>query len=317
MNERVTSESMRRYVEMYPDRVRAKAFDNQPGLIHLSYKRKTFFKGLWDAHNRLCRGTVVRESDFEPVLMPFPKIFDYGTPESRVGRDSMVHATCKVNGFMIGVAAHPFVENELLLSTTGSLNSPFVDLAAHWIEPFKDAILKELESREHTFIFEVVDQENDPHIVEESSGLYLIGRRTNLWGGMFNHHPIVLDILADRMGVRRPESFTCMMQSDVHEMNKTTHTEGFIVESVGAAYKLKSPYYRVIKYLGRLGEKKLEMFVNDREQFLNNSYQKMLPEYNSLLNAASAALQGETLNRFLSVDSVARIMMLRGILDEN
>ena len=325
MNNRVTNESMRHYVEDHPKEVRAKTFEDEPGLVHISYKRHTFYRGLWNDHTRQCRGTVVREGDFQPVLIPFPKIFDYGTPESHIGRDAMVSATRKVNGFMIGVAQHPFRKDQLLLSTTGSLSSPFVSLASSWIEPHKDKILEEARKPAlntdagFTFIFEVVDQLLDPHIVKEESGLYLIGRRTNIWGSMFNAHPIVLDMIADRMGVMRPESHTCMRQDDVHEMNRTTKSEGFIVEFPGVAYKLKSPYYRAIRLLGRMSDKNLDMLINNKNGFIEFSRRFIsgnTPEFNRLLNYAIDQLSGDMLEKFVQCDNIGRIALVRDILDQ-
>ena len=93
----------------------------------LKYKKKVFYDGLWNDYIAECRGSIV-DANFNLISYPFTKIYNYGIEKEApvLPDDTKVTAFRKVNGFMVAMTVH---NGELLVSTTGSTDSPFVDLA--------------------------------------------------------------------------------------------------------------------------------------------------------------------------------------------
>ncbi len=236
---------MKNFVTSNPDLVTCKKQLN--GLNVLKYKNKVFFKNLWTPELLECRGTVV-DDDFNIIQRPFTKIFNFGENCTRIDRDEVVTAPCKINGFMGALTWH---NGAPLVSTTGSCDSEFADMARDMLA--KTNAFKMAEFYQNvTFIFEIVHP-NDPHIVPETNGVFLLGCRRTQWDAkqhMFSE--CTLDCIAAEYGIMRPEWYR-MRFSDVVKMAKTVHHEGFVCwTSSGYELKIKSPNYLVSKFLARI-----------------------------------------------------------------
>lgn len=226
------------------------------GMFILKYANKVFYNNLWCDELQNMRGTVV-DKDYKVLQRPFTKIFNYGENNTRIDRDEPVKAVEKINGFM--VAASWVDGHGLLVSTTGSLTSDFVDLGRRWIEKYP-LLLEQIEKNSRlTYLFECVD-ESDPHIIDEEVGLYLIGTRFKAWNVPNHHHTEEqLDELAMIVGVKRPKHYTYNRFSDLIQDLKTVKHEGFVVWGLetGKELKLKSPFYLATKFIGRLNDSRL------------------------------------------------------------
>ena len=69
-----------------------------------------------------------------------------------------------------------------MFSTTGSLDSSFVQMAKEHLEKYQNLFVAK---PNYTFLFEIVD-EKDPHIIEEELGEYLLACRDVLTGELVN-----------------------------------------------------------------------------------------------------------------------------------
>jgi hypothetical protein len=152
-----------------------------------------------------------------------------------------------------------------VISTTGSLDSEFVDLAKVWLP---DNVLSPLSSfipdKKFSYLFEIVDP-SDPHIVSEEPGAYLIGMRCVTHDMPYLSNPLreeLLDQYADTIGVHRPKWWVSRFSDVVKEAKNCKH-EGFVVYSKDQALKIKSPYYLVSKLFGRMGSEKLITGLNN------------------------------------------------------
>ena len=164
------------------------------GIYVLKYKKKVFYDNLWNEYIAECRGSIV-DRDFNLVAYPFTKIFNYGIEKSAPVLADDVHVTAyrKVNGFMV---ACTWYRDDVLISTTGSTDSPYVAMAREMIGNNMDcyrATCKQYEG--HTFMFECVHP-SDPHIVPEQPGMYLLGYRANDWDSPIDIDPTMLSKLA-------------------------------------------------------------------------------------------------------------------------
>ena len=234
------------------------------GLSVLKYSKKVFYNNLWNRDKRLldCRGMVV-DSEDNVIVWPFTKVFNLYENNTKLDRDKIVIAPRKINGFMCAVSIY---NGKPIYSTTGSLDSEFAKMAKEVIEDqltvsdtnyFKDGC---------TFIFEICHQD-DPHIVSEDIGAYLIGIRVHKTGKMLSEQ--CLDSYAEFGGFYRPE--VQIAQFDyINKLSNSCKHEGFMIidyETGETLCKLKSNHYLSKKAIMRLGQAKVDDMFDNPEKF--------------------------------------------------
>lgn len=237
------------------------------------YAKKVHFKRLWKTNPvfEKARGLVLDIAG-NIVVHPFDKIYNYGEYDTglTVEKDRSVHVVEKLNGFLGCISKHPF-KNELLLSTTGSLTSPFIQYISDFITPeLESNLLNYFKNNKQTLMFEVIHPE-DKHIIEyapEQHGLWLIGAR----GLNFNDKPeseINLDKIASKIGFRRGFWYEAKF-GEVLEKLQNSELEGFMIRDASndeTLMKIKTNYYLVTKFIGRLGPKMTELMFTKPEKF--------------------------------------------------
>ena len=233
-----------------------------PGLFVEKYTKKVFWDNLWNEDPALVESRgVVKDASGKVVIRPFTKIFNRGENGTDLDLDETVLIVSKVNGFMAGAT---FVESvgghgQVVVSTTGSLDSEYVDLATeHLPQGVYDYITEcyAETKRPCTYLFEIVDSVKDPHIIPERTGAYLIGARE-----VGNSNPYfstgfkegILDRIAEEMGVMRPHWTITRFGHAVEEVKVGKH-EGFVVygQDSEKVLKMKSPYYLTLKAAARI-----------------------------------------------------------------
>lgn len=223
------------------------------GIYVLKYKKKVFYDGLWNEYIAECRGSIV-DADFNLVAYPFTKIYNYGIEREapRLSDDTMVCAHRKVNGFMV---ACTWYHGDVLVSTTGSTDSPYVAMAKEmmhthgtWADWQMALANQELEGM--TVMFECVHPD-DPHIIPEKPGMWVLGYRENQWGSPIGHDPFILQDLARTFGCHVPEGVTTNL-ARLKQLVKECRHEGYVFYAEdGSSAKIKSPYYLTSKWVVR------------------------------------------------------------------
>lgn len=226
-----------------------------PGLFVKKYSNRVFFDNLWHEHEELleARGHV-ETKDGRVVIRPFTKIFNRFENGTDIDLDELCVSVRKVNGFM---AACTWVDDvcDVVVSTTGSLDSDFVRLAETYINDNIKGYIKSLVPIvSGTYMFEICDPA-DPHIIPELAGAYLIGFRPHDEQGPYFSTPereTTLDRMAAGMGVRRPSWGVAKFKTVVDAAKSCDH-EGFVVygQTSKIALKIKSPYYLTLKVAAR------------------------------------------------------------------
>lgn len=258
--------------------VKQKRYDN--GLSVFKYARKVFYDHLWSTDPLLleARGLVLNDAG-EKVIWPFTKVFNYN--ENGAGAwlsaSTPIIAPRKVNGFM---AACRYWNDELIVSTTGSLDSDFAVLARTHIEALEDQVNLRYMAKDYTLLFEICDP-SDPHIVEEEAGAYLIGARVMLDGTFYGEmaSEACLDGIADMIGALRPEVFRGTF-GELWELVKTCKHEGWMVidaQTRETVMKIKSPHYLSKKFLMRMGQKKVTAMFEDKDEFIKSIDEEFYP----------------------------------------
>lgn len=242
--------------------VKEKKYDN--GLSVFKYTRKVFYDALWNTDELLleARGMVIDTKTGEKVIWPFIKVFNY--TENGAGEDlsqsTSVEAIRKVNGFM---AACRLWNGELVVSTTGTLDSEFAEIARKHIEKLEGVATLATTA---TLIFEICDH-TDPHIVAEEEGAYLIGARNMSNGGMFSE--ALLDYMGELIGAKRPQRMMIRFDA-LEELVSLVKHEGFMVRDIETGetlFKWKSPHYLAKKFLMRMGDKKVDFMYDNFDTF--------------------------------------------------
>lgn len=244
--------------------VRVKQYPEQE-LCVIKYQGKVFYDNLWGQDKLLneARGIVFDTKSGEVVIWPFTKVFNHHENGTTLDPETMVIAPRKVNGFMASVSSH---KGEMLIATTGTLDSDYVGYAREYLEhPTIRSLVNNLTTDVNTLLFEICHP-SDPHIVDEEFGAYLIGGRNHESGLMFTEQH--LDAIAKDTTMLRPE-WNRMKFGDLVKMSRTVDHEGFMVRLLDGTtvMKIKSPHYLTKKALMRLGDKKIDSIFKDPVEF--------------------------------------------------
>jgi len=257
----LTPEHMQSYVQDNPTLVTCKTQLN--GLKVLKYHNRVFYKNLWTPELIECRGTVI-DDEYNIIQRPFTKIFNLHERDTKIHRDTLVTATTKVNGFMGAVTLY---HGKPLVSTTGSLDSEFADMAYDMLSKTNAFELVQ-GTPDVTWIYEIVHP-SDPHIVPETIGVHLLGCRRAGWN-VSQHYMAEskLDVIGDQYDLMRPEWFRIPFGM-LLQHNKTVTHEGFVCwDDNGYELKLKSPQYLVTKFLARIRDTKFMNILENKPELL-------------------------------------------------
>ena len=242
----------------------------QKGYKVLKYKNKVFYNNLWDTHPIIkeCRGMVL-DVENNIVAWPFTKVFNIGENGTKFPELPFCLVD-KKNGFL-GVLSIG-TDGEFLFSTTGSLESEFVDM---WRDMFWDYTQSKILDRDFvdlklhlynilthiTLMFEVCHPA-DPHIIKEDHGIYLIGGRSKSNQGMLLETE--LDIIAGIFGWKRPEWRMVYTKEVLDKLLSECKHEGFMVRDFNGniVAKAKSSHYLRRKLLARCSENKISQIYN-------------------------------------------------------
>lgn len=222
-----------------------------PDLYIKKYNNKVFFKNLWHLSSDLleARGHIIDSND-NIIVNPFTKVFNYKENNTTIGLEELCLVIDKINGFM---ACLTLYNGEVLVSTTGSLDSDYVDMARSYLKYAIDYI-KNNNIVDTTFIFEICHH-NDPHIIPENIGAYLIGSRSTKDTNTYTTniiHQLFLNNEAKLMRVARPQYKLIAFKEVLKRIQECKH-EGYMVYSLESksVLKLKSPHYLFLKYVAR------------------------------------------------------------------
>ena len=272
------------------------------GIYVLKYKKKVFYDNLWNDYIAECRGSIV-DADFNLVAYPFTKIYNYGIEKQApvLDKNTKVLAFRKINGFMVSAT---WYKGDVLVSTTGSTDSDYVAMAkemmlthmswADWQLAFAKADMVGL-----TVMFECVHP-NDPHIIPEKPGMYVLGYRENVWQSKVGHDVSTLLDLGRMFNCYVPENVMTNM-ARLEELAKEAKHEGYVFYTDdGVSSKIKSPYYLTSKWVAR--NPRTDKLVDLNKDIKHN----LDEEYYPLVDAIRANIV-----EYTAMDEQARLAWVR------
>ena len=296
------SQNLKKFVEENPKLVTMRAAGDN--MFVLKYSRKVFYDALWNDFLEECRGTIV-DREFNLISYPFKKIYNFGIEDKApvLPDETCITAFRKVNGFMVSTTVH---NGQLLVSTTGSTSGEHVDYAKEMMvkhAPLTDwlMVLNNADCQGMTFMFECVHPE-DPHIVVEKSGMYLIGYRENVWGSKVGYNNTVIKDVAAMLKCYHAESYNTTV-GQLKTMVKECRHEGFVAYTDdGTAFKIKSPHYLVSKWVARNPK---------TDKLMSDDFKKQIDEeYYPLLSAIRSNIV-----EYTALDEQARLAWVRNQME--
>lgn len=278
-----------------------------PGLYVEKYTKRVFWDNLWSENPDLVESRgVVKDASGNVVIRPFTKIFNRGENGTDIDRDETVLAVQKINGFMAGATYVPSVAG-VVVSTTGSLDSDFVRLADKHLHSGVINYIRDAWAETGvptTFLFEIVDSVEDPHIIKEAKdGAYLIGARDVKNSRPYfssNFKEEVFDEVAREMGVLRPQ-WNKHRFSDLVAIMPSIRHEGFCVygQQSRTVLKMKSPYYLALKAAARIKD------ISSLDK------KRVDEEFYPLIDKLAACA-----DQFNALEEQSRLDLIRAILSE-
>lgn len=271
LNERYQPNTKPFYDMLLDDGIIAKHFGP---IVCFNFSRDTFWERRWKASTIMARGMFCDENTKKVVARGYEKFFEIGeneitSPANIKKLQYPLSAYRKENGYLGILSSY---EHQLLFCSKGSINSDF----ALW---FKEIFMNTVEHPEEvelflrkkncSFVFEVIDAENDTHIINygNSRRIVLLDCIENSY--KFSKHTysqlcgygkkfgIPVKQLDSRFGsFEAVESFVNRVnQYDYSENGKVV--EGYVFEDVSGEFhfKVKSGYYKFWKAVRNCIEK--------------------------------------------------------------
>lgn len=233
------------------------------GIVSYNFSKEAFYDKRWNSLTCKARGLFLR--DGHVVARGYSKFFNI---DER--RETKVEALCKnmqfpvkvylkYNGFLGMVSVN---EDDLRVFTKSRDDGPYVDYFKSIlfdtvsVEQIKQ-VAKDNDLTNHTFIFECIDPENDPHIIEyDQKKVILLDIAKNSFEDSFESYDVTKKIAREldleckslEKFLHAPDELRAFIEKC--QNNGSVQIEGFVLEdSTGFRVKLKTEYYTKWKHL--------------------------------------------------------------------
>jgi predicted kinase len=263
------------------------------GIYSFNFKRDVFYDRLWDKAPLTikARGLFINENTTEIVARSYPKFFSVGERLDTQGENLKltlkfpIDVYVKENGFL-GILGYDSERDELIVAskstTQGDYAGYFKDMLYKIINTDKkERELKDFLKEENcSMVFEVVDMDNDPHIIEYRSNrlilLDIIRRTPNFEKYSYEE----LKTMSMHFGFKYKDKYTTLnnwqsflgWQKDVENLDFQyggRYIEGFVLECVdGFMTKVKLNYYNTWKHMRTIKDK----YVNNPKSVIKEMY---------------------------------------------
>jgi len=248
------------------DNIREKVFEN---ISSFNFDKKTFYNRIWNDQTVKARGLFINTHTNKIVARSYDKFFNISERRETEFQNLKqtfsysIKAYKKENGFL-GILGYDEEAHKLLFCSKSSPESPyakyFEDILQDTINVKNNTLMMSLLKGGHSFVFEVIDIKNDPHIIEykESKVILLDIIRNNIKFSCFDY--VQLCSIANKLNIEHKqlestfESYNEFLR--FIDMNKKNENEGFVfVDNNNFTVKLKNDYYNQWKHSRMLIDK--------------------------------------------------------------
>lgn len=291
----VTQTPIEQYIESCISSDDIKVSQQYGNVYSLNFTKKAFNKGRWDNLTITARGMFVRYDGQDSYILGrgYNKFFNLGERENKEEKlvdklEEPIGVFKKENGFLGLIYLDPNIDKLVFCSKSmthlnGSEHAKlFKDLVDKKYSESKDKIYDLLTNKYkgYTMVFEVIDPENDPHIIKEPEPkIVLLDIIENTLEG--KRLPLEKVYNASKYANVPCKKFLGTVQSknlfDASLQNSDITHEGFVLEDAnGYQIKYKSEYYNTWKYLRTLVGKLFKGVEIDFEKLGGEEFEFML-----------------------------------------
>ena len=160
------------------------------GISSFNFTREAFYSANWTRQTVLARGLFIDTDNNKIMARSYEKFFrinEVRETEMIALKNRLkfpVKAYVKENGFL-GIVSYNYKTDDLFIASKSTNTGDYVEYFKKLLEPYKEKLLEQLRTSYNfgmttgngslTYVFECVDQENDPHIIKYAkSNIYLL-----------------------------------------------------------------------------------------------------------------------------------------------
>lgn len=236
-----------------------------------NFTRDAFNNKRWNARTVTARGLYIDTKEEKIIARGYNKFFNMGEVEetqtlSLQGKIKYpLRAYVKENGFL-GIVGLDINSDDLFITSKSDVTSIYAMWFRNLFEKkvtaeTRQKMIDYIKDNDVTFLFEVVDMENDPHIIEYGdSDIYLLDIVKNNLSFSKLDYPELFAVATEFSLKCKKLAYTIDNWSDFLEWDKMvssadfkykdSYIEGFVLEdSAGYMFKKKTEYYREWKFL--------------------------------------------------------------------
>lgn len=243
-----------------------------------NFTRDAFYDKKWNEQTVKARGLFINTVEGKIAARSYPKFFNMNErPETQFEFLKFklafpVIATVKENGFL-GLVSYDPATDDFLICSKSTPEGPFAEyMRKAFTERAKDveSLKKYLKQEDCTLVFECVDMENDPHIIEyDHSDLFLLDIIKNDLNYQKKPYSEVVEI-ANKYGFTpKTKAFEFKEWSEFRDwynaiqdedyMYNGKNIEGFVIEdNNGFMIKIKLYYYSFWKHMRSVAQETLK-----------------------------------------------------------
>lgn len=254
-----------------------KTFGN---ISSFNFSRKVFKTGKWNTLSKFARGLFINTGlNNQIVARGYDKFFNY--QENEFNQPGWLNANLKFpvkaykkyNGYLGLLGYDETSENKLIFCSKSSIQSDY----ANWFQTIFEKTTKNIEELKQLmkdenlcFIFEVIDIENDPHIIkyDENQIILLAALKRS---DTFNELTLEeLQNIGSKFGWKTKELAFEFQNWDelskfINKVENDTESkiEGYVIEDMNKyMFKLKGKFYKTWKFLRGM----THMLTNKKKQ---------------------------------------------------
>lgn len=269
-------------------------FENRFGNISsFNFTPAAFFNSAWDAQTVKARGLYVNLDSLTIMARAYDKFFNINEREETKFEELKHYLTfpaaayVKENGFL-GIVSYNSNDDSLFVTTKSNPEGEYAGFLREMISKkvSSESIekMKRISKDENvSFVFECVDMENDPHVIEyEESKLVLLDIVYNSLNFQKKGFSEMCEI-ADALGLSHKELafnidswadfydwYNCVTEEDYKYNGRLI--EGFVIEDAnGKMVKLKLAYYKFWKFMRSIAAEVFKKGYSTRTSALTTS----------------------------------------------
>ena len=251
------------------------------GISSFNFTREAFYSANWTRQTVLARGLFIDTDNNKIMARSYEKFFrinEVRETEMVALKNRLkfpVKAYVKENGFL-GIVSYNYKIDNLFIATKSSDKGDCAEYFNKMLEPYKEKLLnlfraldKSEDQDTYSFVFECVDQENDPHIIKyDKSDIYLLDVVYNdlefktlpYWRLKELAETISCKVKTEAYTIKDYDEFRDLVNRADDEDYKYNgnYIEGFVfVDQNGFMTKLKTGYYNFWKHMRSVADSTL------------------------------------------------------------